>query len=137
MRLFENFIGSSVKLTQIKPSQAEAFVSERLASGVAPTTANKDIRALKQIFNLAIEPRAYLAEKQNPFGKIKLCKTTPKPIRYISVEEYRHLLGHAGYLWWQVYLSLGYVCGLRKREIENLTWADIDFDRHLVSQSEM
>jgi len=29
LRLFENFIGSSVKLTQIKPSQAEAFVSER------------------------------------------------------------------------------------------------------------
>ena len=132
LRLFENFIGSSVKLAQIKPIQAEAFVSERLSSGVAPTTANKDIRALKRIFNLAIEPRGYLSEKQNPFGKIKLRKTTPKPIRYISVEEYRHLLSSADNLWWQAFISLGYVCGLRKREIENLTWSDIDFENQLV-----
>jgi len=34
----------------------------------------KDNRTLKFIFNLAIEPRGYLAEGQNPFAKIKAAK---------------------------------------------------------------
>lgn len=133
LRLFENFIGSSVKLTQIKPKQAEAFVSERLAAGLKPATVNKDIRTLKRIFNLGIETRGYLVEGQNPFARIKQRRMTPKTVRYVSAAEFRKMLNSCPNLWWQAFLSLAYVCGLRRKEIEHLSWADIDFERHLVT----
>jgi site-specific recombinase XerD len=83
---YENFIGGAMFLTSIKPRNAEAFIANRLASGLAVASVNKDIRTLKRIFNLAIEPRGYLAEGQNPFAKIKQRKKSLHPIRYVSVK---------------------------------------------------
>lgn len=79
LKFFENFIGGSVFLSKIKPRHAEAFIAHRLASGCCPATVNKDISTLHRIFNLAIEPRDYLAEGQNPFTKIKKRKMAQNP----------------------------------------------------------
>ena len=57
---------------------AEAFIAYRLSSVPSVATVNKDIRTLRRIFNLAIEPRGYLIEGQNPFARIKERKTTDK-----------------------------------------------------------
>jgi len=65
LRFFEKFINCSILLHKIQPRHAEAFIAHQIASGVSTATANKDIRTLKRIFNLAIEPRRYLAEGQN------------------------------------------------------------------------
>ena len=58
-------------LSKIKPRHAEAFIAHRLSTVPSVSTVNKDIRTLQRIFNLAIEPRGYLSEGQNPFAKIK------------------------------------------------------------------
>ena len=133
LRLFEKHIGTSIRLQEIRPMHAESFVAGRLASGLAVGTVNKDIRTLKRIFNLAIEPRGYLAEGQNPFGKIKQRKKSQKPLRYVSVGEYRKVAEAAANLWWRALISIAYGSGLRKAEILNLTWADIDFERQQIS----
>ena len=132
LRLFENFIGGSTLLTNVKPRNAEAFVAHRLASGLAVASVNKDIRTLKRIFNLAIEPRGYLAEGQNPFAKIKQRKKSQHPVRYVTVLEYHALLNATDNLGWKALLSIAYGSGLRRDEISNLTWPDIDFENKLV-----
>lgn len=132
LRLFEKYIGDSITLREIKPRHAEGFIAERLASGVAVATVNKDIRTLRRIFNLAIDPRGYLLEDQNPFGKIKQRKKADKPLRYVLVQEYRLLIEAANSLWWKSFLSLAYGSGLRKGEILNLTWTDIDFENQQI-----
>jgi integrase len=132
LRFFEKYISGSTLLQRVRPSQAEGFVAHRLASGVAVGTANKDIRTLKRIFNLAIDPRRYLAEGQNPFGRIKQRKKAAKSVRYVSVKEYRSLMEATESRWWQGVMSLAYGSGLRKGEILNLTWADIDFESQQV-----
>jgi len=132
LRFFENFIGGSIALTSIKPKQAEAFIAYRLASGLAIATVNKDIRTLRRVFNLAIEPRGYLADGQNPFSKIKQRKKATKPIRYVSVKEYWSLQEAMDSIWWQALISVAYGSGLRKSEMLNLTWSDIDFDKNLI-----
>lgn len=132
LRFFENFIGGSIALASIKPKQAEAFIVHRLAPGLAISTVNKDIRTLRRVFNLAIEPRGYLADGQNPFGKIKQRKKTTKPIRYVSLKEYRSLQEATDSIWWQALISVAYGSGLRKSEMLNLTWSDIDFDHNLI-----
>ena len=87
---------------------------------------------LRRIFNLAIEPREYLVAGKNPFAKIKRRKTTSKPLRYVSIDEYQSLLTKATRLWWETLISLAYGSGLRCKEILHLTWADIDFETKLI-----
>ncbi|MGD8499596.1 MAG: site-specific integrase [Phycisphaerales bacterium] len=132
LRLFEKYIGESFLLSKIKPRQAEAFIAHRLSSVPSVATVNKDIRTLQHIFNLEIEPRGYLADGQNPFIKLKQRKPTRKPIRYVGTDEYRELMDGAKKLWWQALVSVAYWSGLRRNEILNLTWADIDFENHRI-----
>jgi len=100
LKLFENFVGGSIVLSKIQPRNAEAFIAHRLASGCRPATVNKDIATLRRVFNLAIEPRGYLAEGQNPFAKLKKRKMAENPLRYVAVEEYCALMNEAKDLWW-------------------------------------
>jgi integrase len=133
LKLFENFIGGSFLLSSITPRHAEAFVADRLASQeVSIATVNKYIRTLRGIFNLAIEPRGYLAEGQNPFARIKHRKITENPLRYVNLREYRALIDAAEKPWWKAFLSIAYGSGLRRNEILYLTWADIDLEQHRI-----
>ena len=132
LKFFEKFIGESILLSKIKPRHAEAFIAHRLSTVRSVDTVNKDIRTLRHIFNLAIEPRGYLAEGQNPFIKLKQRKTTKKPIRYVTTKEYRELMDETGRLWWQALMSVAFCSGLRRNEILSLMWADIDFENHYI-----
>jgi integrase len=132
LKFFEKFIGGSTLLWNIRPRDAEAFVAQRLKSGSAVETANKDIRTLRRIFNLAIEPRGYLQEGQNPFSKIKQRKKAQKAIRYVEITEYQALLAATEKVWWKALISVAYGSGLRRDEIFNLTWQDIDFENKLI-----
>jgi len=132
LKFFENYIGGSILLSKIQPRNAEAFIAHRLASGCRPATVNKDIGTLRRIFNLAIEPRGYLAEGQNPFAKLKKRKMAKNPIRYVAVEEYSALVNEAKNLWWRSLFSIAYGSGLRRNEILHLTWSDVDFESQQI-----
>jgi len=135
LKLFEKFIGGSIVLSRIHPRNAEAFIAHRLASGWRPMTVNKDIATLHRIFNLAIEPRGYLDEGQNPFAKIRKRRMAQNPLRYVAVKEYRALTNEARDVWWNVLISIAYGSGLRRNEILHLTWADVDFENHQIHVS--
>ena len=135
LRMLEGFLGSGRLLPRITPKEAEAFIASRIDAGLKTGTVNKDIRTLKRVFNLAIEPRGYLRDDQNPFAKIRERKQTANSIRYVTVQEYRALMSASGTLWWKALLSTAYCCGLRRSEILHLTWADIDFHAQRVRVS--
>ena len=132
LKFFENFIGGSVLLSKIKPLDAEAFIAQRLLTVPSVFTVNKDIRTLRSIFNKAIEPRQYLLEGQNPFAKIKERKTTENRNRYIEIKEYRNLMDKAKNSWWRTFIAIAYGSGLRRNEILNLIWKNIDFENKLI-----
>jgi integrase len=99
------------------------------------TSINKDISTLKRVFNLAVEPRGYLAEGQNHFAKLKKRKIAQEAIRYVTVEEYHALKEEARNLWWKALISVAYSSGLRRNEILHLTWVDMDFEHHRIHVS--
>jgi integrase len=132
LRLFEKFIGGETLLSSIKPRHAEAFISRRLSTGLSDATVNKDLRTLRRVFNLAIEPRNYLQEGQNPFGKLKQRKMSRNAIRYVTPKEYHKLMDAAEDPWWQALIAVAYCGGLRRGEILHLTWADVDFENHRI-----
>ncbi len=132
LKMLADFLGSNKALQKITPRDAEAFIAHRLKQKLSLATINHDIRTLKRVFNLAIEPRGYIREGMNPFGKIKQRKLTPKTIKYLSVSEYKALIIASPNLWWKTFLSVAYCCGLRRNEILNLTWTDVDFFNQLL-----
>jgi integrase len=132
LKFFEKFIGGSTRLHEVQPRHAEAFVAERLASDLAVGTVNKDIRTLKRIFNLAIDPRGYLEEGRNPFGRIRQRRKAGKGLRYVSPQEYHLLMTTPSSLWWRAFMSVAYGSGLRSGEIVNLTWPDVDFENQRI-----
>lgn len=132
LRLLSEHIGQETMLQQVSPRDAESFVASRLAEGLAVGSVNKDIRTLKGIFNLAIEPRGYLAEDTNPFAKIRQRKATAKPPRYVSPENFSKSFEATKNLWWKTFLTLAYTSAGRRDELLNLTWSDIDFEKQNV-----
>ena len=132
LRLFEDHIGRQTQLKLISPRDAESFVAARLADELSVGSVNKDIRTLKGIFNVAIEPRGYLAEGTNPFAKIKQRRMAAKPPRYVSAEDFDKVFEASGSLWWKVFLTLAYTSAGRRDELLNLTWVDIDFENQNV-----
>ncbi len=132
LEFFAEFVGRGAMLERISPREAEAFISKRLSDGLATASVNKDIRTLKGIFNLAIEPRGYLAKGTNPFEKIKQRKLAGKPPVYVSPEAFTNVIRATCNLWQRTFLSVAYTTAGRRDEILNLTWKDVDFENQTV-----
>jgi len=132
LRMFMEHTGKDISLKNISPRYAESFIAARLASGTRVATVNKDIRTPKRIFNLAIEPRGYIAAGSNPFGKIRQRKMSVKPVRYVTPLEFQTLLNATMDIWWKAFLSVAYTTGARTGEILNLMWTDVDFEKDRI-----
>jgi len=132
LRMFKEHVGASLCLQDIKPRQAESFVASRLASGIKVASVNKDIRTLKRVFNLAIEPRGYLLPHQNPFARIKQRKESPKCVRYLKAAEFTSIISAAPDGWWRAFLLVAYTTAARLSEVLNLTWEDVDFEQNRI-----
>jgi len=94
--------------------------------GARSHTINFEIRTLKLVFNLVIK-WGYL--KENPTKEVaKLKVNDSKPPRYLTVEECRRLLEACPRELYPIYFTF-LNTGMRKAELENLEWDNIDFER--------
>lgn len=148
------------KLADITSWNIEKWRSERIKAGISPATANHDVAALKAALRRAVD-WGYL--QSNPLSTIKPIKTDNKAIvRYLSDDEEARLrvaldaielrieqviektnkwrLEHgynavpsvySNHLRPMVILCLN--TGLRRGEISNLKWEDIDFDNAMLT----
>ena len=132
LEMLAKHVGLGRVLSQISPRDAEYFIASRVRVGRAVATVNKDLRTLKGVFNLAIEPRGYLEEGCNPFANIKPRRLAPKPPTYVALEDFQRVFYKARKLWWKAFLALAYTSGGRRDELLNLTWSDIDFETQIV-----
>lgn len=120
-------IGWNRQLNKITVRDIEKFRSARLKTAIAPATANKELKTLRRIFNLAII-RGYLSRGSNPCKGIPMLKVGSKRQKYIKPEEFHAIYGGVRDSLWRALLVTVYTTGLRLREALNLTWQDIDFN---------
>lgn len=114
-------------LYEITPISVERFKAE-MAKEVDPATVNRHLACLKCMFNKAIE---WEKVEDNPAKKVKLFKENNKRVRYLEKEEIVKLLSKcSGHLNPIVVLALN--TGMRKGEILNLKWRDIDLRREII-----
>ena len=127
IELLAETVGWNRQLNRVSVRDIERLRAGRLRTGISPSTGNKELKALRRVFNLAIL-RGHLSDGTNPCNGIPMLKVGSKRPEYIRPEELHQIYGQAPDSLWRAYLVTLYTTGLRLREAMNLTWQDIDFE---------
>jgi len=127
IRHFKRFFGNPT-LDKITTERIEEYKSLRVKEGMKPATVNKELAVLRFMLRKAVEWN-YL--RDNPFKGIKMLKVTKQPVRFLTQEEIDRLIECAS-LWLKPILIVLRNTGLRRHELLNLRWKDIDFDNKTI-----
>ena len=113
-----------------QPVKSELDVASHTRKGARARTVNLEIDAVKAMLNQGIK-WGYLRE--NPLRWVKPLKEEDrKPVRFLSRDECSRLLEATPtdlYAAYYIFLNTG----MRKAELENLRWEDIDFRRRKIA----
>ena len=121
------FFGSRY-LHEITPLLIERFKNDT-SKVVSPSSTNRALTRLKAIFNKAIVWKKFNGD--NPVKGIKFFKENNIRLRFLEKEEIARLLSNSNdYLRPIVIVALN--TGMRRGEIYNLKWHDIDFKRSII-----
>ncbi len=133
MRDFMGIVGN-LDIERISLSTGEYYRQVCLDHGNSPATVKKKLTELKTLFSLAVK-RGQLEE--NPFRYIQKPKCTAPDINFFSDQECELIMKVAPFfperfniitsLRWDLLILIALSTALRRSEILNCTWADIDF----------
>lgn len=115
-------------LHEITSQNVEQYKAQRLRE-VSPSTVNKSLTSLKTVFNKAIAWEKF--EGLNPVDKVKRLRVENKSLRYLEKEEIPRLLNCCAENIKPI-VTVAIHTGMRKGEIFNLKWHDIDFKRGII-----
>ena len=109
-------------LHQINISMIEDFKKMRAEKAIQGSTINRDLALLKHMFTIAIDTEFALS---NPVKKIKFFKESDGRTRFLNQEEINSLLNQCSGMLKTIVLTAIHT-GMRRGEIFNLKWQDID-----------
>lgn len=127
-----------VDLQKVQYRHGEHFIQACLDRGNRPATAYKKVAALKRLFQLAVR-RGHL--EINPFRNLEHPKIAEQEIRIYSDEECQAILRAAWQmakddgLNWELLIAVGLCTGMRRGELLNTTWRDIDVGKQIIRVS--
>ena len=124
---FTRHIGN-VRLDTISPRQVDLFKSRRLGE-VKAVTVNLELRTLRAAFYTAVRWKLLT---ENPFKQVKQCSVAEEPPCYFSVQEFQSLLSVVQQDWLRDLLVLAINAGLRRGELIQLRWADVDLTNRTI-----
>ncbi len=107
--------------------EVEKYKSARKKQGRMPETINKELGALRRMFNLARQRALSLRIGKNPIEGIKLVKVPKNKPRTYQTWEFRALYEAASHHFKPILLC-AYMTGMRRSEISRLKWKDVDFE---------
>ena len=113
-------------VSQLGLDVMEAFRRDRLCENVTAQTVNKDVGALRTMLNWAVGRKKI---GNNPIVGLRPLPENPKEARALKSAEIDRLLKGSNDHWariWYAYLTTG----LRKMELANLLFTDINWDSH-------
>jgi integrase len=128
MEQFIEVVGN-IDYQRVTLAHGELFRQSCLDKGNTRATVAKKVRSLKRLFKLAVE-RKQLPE--HPFRYLKPPKWRKGKIEVYKPDECERLLRVArddgGSLPWGLLIYTALITGMRRAELLNLVWSDVDFD---------
>lgn len=129
VEILSKFIGSKL-LTSITPFDLESVKAKILKMGRSKSTWNRYLALLKRMFNLACQ-WGYL--KENPAkGLKKFSEVESRRERILTLEEEMRLISKASPHIRPI-IVVALQTGMRRGELLNLQWKDVDFKNKLIS----
>lgn len=141
-RVLEAFFGN-ITISQFTPESLQRYISARmagkikvngkLARQVKRTTVNRDLSFLRSVFYFAFDNELY--NGRNPVKKGMIDHSADDEARrleYLTVDEINQYLNACAEQYFPVALC-ALECGMRRGEISNLKWADIDFNQRTLT----
>jgi site-specific recombinase XerD len=117
------------KISHLNPKVFEDYKSFRAEEEAQNKTINMEVRTLRTIFNLA---KNWGYAKENPTDGVRMLKITNHITpRFLTDEECQKLLKKCNE--WEHPIFYTFLnTGMRKGELLNLEWQDIDFNRRKI-----
>ncbi len=137
MKNFISVIGN-IDFKTVQQKHGEKFMQACFDAQNSPATVAKKLRALKRMFQLAVD-RGQL--DTNSLVRIRQPKSSRKKVRTYTVAECERVLYIArqwqgeNVLRWDLLIILAMATGMRKSELLNLVWSDIDFAAKTIDVS--
>jgi len=125
----------NMDLSNVLHEHAERFVRSCLRTGNRPATIKKKISVLSSFFQQAVK-RGQLEE--NPFQQVRLPKLPKSEIHVFSEQECIRMIKVAREsrigksFRWDLFLLTALCTGMRRGELLNLVWQDIDFEKKII-----
>ena len=120
------------KVFQFRPKMFEDFKSFRKGEEAHNRTVNAEMVVIRMMFRLAVQ--WHYAEKNPTDGVSKFKLPKKNPPRFLTQEECEKLLSNSDEWLYPIYYTF-LNTGLRKAELENLEWSDLDFNRKKIKVS--
>ena len=115
-------------LTNVTPQHLDQYKSKRLGE-VSPVSVNVELRALRAIMNVALRWRLL---EGNPFAGMQLVRTPERPPSYLSKDDFQKLVSLIKDHWLKEVIVFAVLTGMRRAEIVNLRWENVDLGRKLI-----
>jgi integrase len=138
MRDFVECVGD-IDVQGVRYEHGERFIQYCLTQNVSAATATKKVKHLKRVFQLA-EDRGQL--DRHPLRRLKPPKAPKRKIRVFTDDECHRLCGAARQyeekgspVKWELLIRMCLGTGMRRGELMNTTWHDIDFANMTVDVS--
>jgi integrase len=138
MKDFVDCIGN-IDVQEVRYEHGERFIQYCLDRGLSPGTVTKKIKHLKRVFQLA-EDRGQL--DHHPLRRLKPPKVSKRKIRVFTDDECHRLCQAARQyeqkgspVRWELLIRMCLITGMRRGELMNTTWRNIDFANMTVHVS--
>ncbi len=122
-------IAGDIPIVSLSPQHFDNYKVERLKT-ILPTSVNIELRTLRAALNTAL--RWELIER-NPFSRLKFASVAEATPSFFSREAFQKLISFIKEGWLREVVVFAVLTGLRRGEITNLRWQDVDLSRKLLT----
>lgn len=129
-RCLKNLIGvvGNVAMKDLTPQTYDFYVASRLRT-VTAVSVHTEARTLRTALNIAVRWRLL---ESNPFAGLPLPRI-PEPLpAFFTTKDFEQLIATVKEEWLPDVLTFTVLTGLRRGEVVNLQWPQVDFERKLI-----
>jgi integrase len=120
----------SIPLEKLGRGDLVKWLDRKQAEGLSATTCNRLRANISAVFTGLIEREEFRGD--NPVRGVRQRKQKQAKNRKFDAAYVPALIEHAPTEGWQVAFALAAYAGMRRGEIERLTWADVDLDARMI-----
>lgn len=118
-----------LKLAEVTPKLLAAYKVKRRLEKAAPATINKELGLVRHAFNVALREWEWC--RSNPMHKVSMETVHNQVDRWLTSDEESRLLASSPE-WLREIIIVALNTGMRRGEILNLQWRDVDFSRGVL-----